>query len=198
MELFLGDHDKKAELIKRAVEHREADRLIQEYGFFEPMDVTQAEEFNKPWNDGAKTDWQEGDWAGCAVGCLATPVLTQKEYAKLWREDKLDELTFESAKDTLRAEFGIDPALVTMAELLFEGLDKEDAQRWPEQFARALPVGAEVGYNEVHDGLFDVDVEQSLWAAPDTIARYQEDGSFGLARDQLLTWLKSLPVPSPA
>jgi len=198
MILFHGDHDKKAELIKRAVEHREEDRLIQEYGFFEPMDETQAAEFNRPGMDGEKTDWQAGDWAGCAVGCLASPVLTQDEYRTLWRKGQLSEMSFDDASDTLRAEFGIDRALVHMAELLFEGLGKEDAQLWPEQFVRALPVGVEIGYDEIAEGLFDKPIEESLWADSDTIARAQQDGSFEEARDQLVAWLESLPVPSPA
>lgn len=139
----------KDELIKRAVEHREADRLIQSFGYFEQMDEDQAEFYNRPGENGARDDWQPGDWAGCAIGCLASPVLTQQEYRDLYKRYLEDDSyaikspfqSFDSAVDTLEEEFGIDPSLTRVAEQLFESLPKDDAVMWPEQFARALPVG---------------------------------------------------------
>ena len=101
MTLFQGDHDKKAELIKRAVEHREADRLIQQYGFFEPMDESEAEHYNLPDNNGEKSDWQVGDWAGCAIGCLATEVLDQDEYRRLFTEGELYTVGYDDAVGVL-------------------------------------------------------------------------------------------------
>ena len=194
MELFHGSHDRKAELIKRAVEHREEDHLIQEYGYFEPMEEHEALHYNQPHANGAKCDWKEGDFAGCAIGCLASPVLSQQEYRRLFKLGELHTLSFDDAREVLQDEFGIDFVLVTMAEHLFERLSKEEAQKWPEQFARALPVGAEVNFAVLSDGLFTA--RGSWWYSSDGIRMYDADDAVERARDQLLSFLTNLPTPA--
>ena len=197
MSLFRGDHDRKAELIRRAIEHREQDRLIQQYGFFEPMDAEQAHAYSQPEMDGDKNDWREGDWAGCAVGCLAAPVLSQEDYRTLWRRGDFKPLSFESAAGILQDEFGIPRALTVMAEFVFEGLPKDEAAEWPEQFARALPVGAALDDGMIEDWILNAKSGEIRWTASDAITMRYDDVAFPEARDQLLAFLRSLPTPRP-
>lgn len=187
---MLIQQHQKDELVTRAVEHREADRLIQSYGYFEPMDYTEAEHYNLPGNNGEKTDWREGDWAGCAIGCLATPVMSQEEYRKLWEESPgygtAENMSkgWEECIEVLDEEFGIDRTLTRMAEALFERLSKEDAQRWPEQFARALPVG-------VPFDMDDLCKKEGVWKyGADSYFRDNENAAD--ARDELLSYLSEV------
>lgn len=183
----------KAELIKRAVEHAEADRLVQAFGYFERMAEDQAAHYNLPGNNGEKTDWQSGDFAGCAIGCLATPVLSQEEYRRRWEEGEFYNKSYASCVRTLEEEFGVPQPLTGAAEVLFENLPKEDAQRWPEQFARALPVGVEQ--------LTDAAAAEWIQTNPEwkkfrdaanrclTVEEINEHGLAVEARDELLIWL---------
>lgn len=139
--------EKKDELITRAVDHAAADRLIQNYGYFEPMEESEANHYNIPGNNGERSDWAKGDFAGCAIGCLATPVMSKEEYREQYERYRQGvsgwspNMSYDEAVGTLEDEFGIPRQLIRMAEALFERLEKDDAMKWPEQFARALPVG---------------------------------------------------------
>lgn len=178
-------------LIRRAVEHREADRLLQNFGYFQPMDTSQAEHFNEPGNNGEKTDWQRGDWAGCAIGCLATEVLTQAEYRKRVESGEFGMLIRETAVDTLERDFGVPASLATVAEDVFESLPKDDAVKWPEQFARALPVGTD----ELTDERV-LEYERSQARLEYMEYRHSDKSKvapYALAlRDDLLSWMESI------
>lgn len=176
----------KDELITRAVEHREADRLIQSYGYFEPMGSDQAEEYNRPGMNGEKTDWKFGDWAGCAIGCLASEVLSQEEYRAKHEDGSLWMLDQDSAMDVLDTEFGVPRPLSRMAENIFEYLPKEDAVNWPEQFARALPVDRDLDAWELIDYRERSDSYQDMQRA---VTLDQRKALSALARNDLLAWL---------
>lgn len=181
----------KAELIKRATEHAAADRLIQSFGYFERMGEDQAANYNLPGNNGEKTDWKEGDWAGCAIGCLATPVLTQEEYRRMWLEGEFYGQTYERSQRTLDQEFGVPPTLTSMAETVFENLPKEDAKRWPEQFARALPVEVEqlTEYRCQEFRIHNPEFTDLREAANRYVGVAEIEPLARKARDEILAWL---------
>lgn len=63
---------------------------------------------------------------GCAVGCLLKDPLGR--HAR-----------YES-------EFGIPAQLAHLEDALFEALPQSEAQKWPERFLEAIPVGADLGF----------------------------------------------------
>lgn len=109
----------KAELVRRAVEHRKAGRIWQgAYGF---LDIIRGRARVKV----------------CAVGCLATP-LTRAEDAERWGSRRF-QVFGHAAYRTLEEDFGIPHDLAMQADHIFEGLPERLAKSWPEEFARALP-----------------------------------------------------------
>ena len=66
------------------------------------------------------TGWKDGK--GCAVGCTL---------------EKYDHKAYED-------ELGIPEWLAKVEDTLFEGMSKEDAIGWPEDFLKAIPVGVDL------------------------------------------------------
>src|SRR3990167_4422879 len=76
---------------------------------------------------------QNGTWKGCAVACSLRSL------------DKMEGAKFKTRYDQharYETALGIPEWLARLEDTIFEGLPKEDAMKWPEQFAKAINVGA--------------------------------------------------------
>ena len=73
---------------------------------------------------------ENGKWQGCAVGCSIHSLNLKlgKSY------DTSDHSVYET-------ELGIPEWMARLEDTIFEGLPKVEAMRWPERFAKAVPVG---------------------------------------------------------
>ena len=74
---------------------------------------------------------ENGKWRGCAVGCSIHSM-----NLKLGKKYKTDDHT------AYETELGIPEWLARLEDTIFEGLPLEEAKLWPEQFLKAVPVGA--------------------------------------------------------
>lgn len=96
---YKNDEKLKEMYVQRAVAHREADQLVQGYGY-----------------------WKNGK--GCAIGCLA-------------HADK-------NAHQVLENDAGLPTSLNHLADHLFENLPSDKYRVWPERYAAAPKVGADL------------------------------------------------------
>lgn len=71
-----------------------------------------------------------GDWKGCAVGCSIHSL-----------NHKLGKSYKTSDHSVYEKELGLPEWLARLEDTIFEGLPTEDAQLWPTQFTKAIPVG---------------------------------------------------------
>lgn len=73
---------------------------------------------------------ENGVWKGCAVGCSIHSLNLKlgKNYSTA------DHSVYEK-------ELGIPEWLARLEDTIFEGLPQKEAVEWPEQFAKAIPVG---------------------------------------------------------
>jgi len=102
MRAYHNDPALKARLLAEMAGHREADRLVQ----------------------GVYFEQTNGDWKGCAVGCLL--------------QDP------DGGHARYETEFGLPRVLAHLEDGIFEALPKDEAQSWPERFLAAIPVGADL------------------------------------------------------
>ena len=73
------------------------------------------------------------NWRGCAVGCSIHSL-----NRKLGKKYSIsDHKVYEKA-------LGLPEWLARLEDEIFDGLPKEEAMKWPEQFAQAIPVGVNV------------------------------------------------------
>ncbi len=75
---------------------------------------------------------ENGHWKGCAVAC------SLRSLAILNKEELVNEYNQHVQYET---KLGLPEWLARLEDTIFEGLPKEDAMKWPEQFAKAIPVG---------------------------------------------------------
>lgn len=168
--LFRGKPALKDELIERAVEHRKADRIVHDGQWFYQAPLHKVNPLNN----------EPNGWRGCAIGCLATAVGKGR-----WRPRFLDR---KSAIERLSRRYGIPSALTALAEAVFEATSANDndlrSRRWPERFARAIPVGVELTTQDIYrfvartpsvEGWDDLEIQEQTPAA-----------------DALVRWLRSL------
>jgi hypothetical protein len=155
---------RKDELVQRASDHRDADRLRQGFGYF---------------------DGFNGKAKGCAIGCLAMPL---KECAQP-KEFSLDQ---EDCVDRLE-DMGVPALLTRAAEEIFERIPQNRRRQWrnwPKQFAQALPVGkltdSEVVAFIRSSTNFNIDYYEEyvgiIGGRPNALA----------AKKELLGWMRSL------
>jgi hypothetical protein len=73
---------------------------------------------------------ENGTWKGCAVGCSihSLNIKLKKNYST-------------SDHSVYEKELGIPEWLARLEDIIFEGLSVEESKKWPEQFAKAIPVG---------------------------------------------------------
>ena len=76
---------------------------------------------------------QNGTWKGCAVAC------SLRSLAIIDGEPLVEE--YSNHKD-YESKLGIPEWLARLEDTIFEGLPIEEAKKWPTQFAKAIPVGA--------------------------------------------------------
>lgn len=114
-------------LVKRAEGHAKADRYRQGFGYFQRL--------AEGWSHllGGLRRNKPGQWKGCAIGCLATP-LSASKFTPLGQEGSIG---------SLEDEFGIPRKITLIAEEFFEGLPGRSARTWPVRFAKALVAGSE-------------------------------------------------------
>ena len=77
---------------------------------------------------------ENGVWKGCAVGCSIHSL-----NIKLGKSYKTDD------HSVYEKELGIPEWLARLEDTIFEGLPEKDAVNWPTQFAKAVPVGVNLG-----------------------------------------------------
>jgi hypothetical protein len=154
---FYSQQPLKDTLVDRARRHRELDEIV--HSGYGTMEVTTRQ---------VKFD-------GCAVACLATPVIERREFdpslvAELSAHSTRDvELTvagsgqlhasFEASLlyGKLRREFNLPYTLLTLAESVFEsaGDFTEGNLDWPRDFAEAIPVAAKVTEQKVAEWILE-------------------------------------------
>lgn len=135
MSIYHGKQALKDELVSNAVEHRRQDHINHRRGYGEGIANGEVE------------------IQACAIGCLATPLRPTRRTIRSIAERVIERydgrLAFgvddDKAYARLRRVYGIPIVVSALAESIFEANqnDRETA-RWPEQFARALPVGAKI------------------------------------------------------
>ena len=74
-----------------------------------------------------------GDWKGCAVGCSIHSL--NVKFGK-----KLD----TSNHKNYEIELGIPESLARLEDYLFETMPNDKATKWPAEFIKAIPVGADL------------------------------------------------------
>mgnify|MGYP001571885058 FL=1 len=75
---------------------------------------------------------QNGTWKGCAVACSVRSLAILK--GEELKTDYNDHKRYET-------DLGIPEWLARLEDTIFEGLMEKEAKLWPEQFAKAIPVG---------------------------------------------------------
>ena len=75
---------------------------------------------------------ENGKWSGCAVACSLRSLA-------IIRGDKL-KTEYNNHAD-YEKYLGVPEWLARLEDTIFEGLPREDAIKWPEKFAKAIPVG---------------------------------------------------------
>ena len=82
---------------------------------------------------------ENGKWKGCAVGCSihSLNIRLGKKYST-------------SDHSVYEKELGIPEWLARLEDTIFEGLPIKDAKKWPEKFAKAIPVGVNLEYIKWH------------------------------------------------
>jgi hypothetical protein len=78
---------------------------------------------------------ENGSWRGCAVACSlrSLAILNGEKLHTEYRDHKEYE-----------TKLGIPQWLAHLEDTLFEGMPTNDAKKWPEQFAKAINVGADL------------------------------------------------------
>ena len=76
---------------------------------------------------------QNGEWKGCAVACSLRSLAIVKKQELVERYS--DHKSYET-------ELGIPESLAHLEDYLFENMPKEKAKKWPAEFIKAIPVGA--------------------------------------------------------
>lgn len=123
---FGGDPERKEKMVKRARDHRLADRVVQ--GIY--------------WaHDGA-------NFRGCAIGCLATDTVVTEMSSEIEES--------HTGGASICSEFDLPAELALLAEAAFEGLPREEALPWPELFAAAIPVGVTLSNAQVRKWRVDL------------------------------------------
>ena len=171
---FKGDPKTKAMLIERAIDHAEADRIMQGHYWA---------------NVGGD------EWNGCAVGCLVTPV-GDIGHAKTGLRVSPDEISSAKAYCTLEEDYGIPRALTGMADAVFESLPGGYYQRWPRRFIEALPVGVE--FSVVKEKLRAYCKRTTFWEWHPGDAEPEEMSLGPEAANALLAFLRRLPTAPDA
>ena len=78
---------------------------------------------------------QNGDWKGCAVACSV------RSLAKIKGEKLVEQYNSHSRYEI---DLGIPLSIAYLEDSLFEGMEVEDAKKFPAQFIKAIPVGADL------------------------------------------------------
>lgn len=171
MKTFHADPALKTTLIKRALEHEEADRVVQGHFWIGIDDPARG-------------------YGGCAVGCLSTSVAEMKMAVE---RDETDMFLI------LEKEFGLSEKLCDLAEEIFEGYHCADFadggyRTFPRRFAEAVPIGVvldEAAYQRL--------VEQPHWGDVEGAPRpyggshgYRRSGAWSEVARDFLSWLSSM------
>ena len=78
---------------------------------------------------------QNGNWKGCAVGCSVRSLSILK--GETLKEEYSDHKRYET-------DLGIPESLAMLEDYLFESMPKDKAMKWPAEFMKAIPVGADL------------------------------------------------------
>lgn len=78
---------------------------------------------------------QNGKWRGCAVGCSV------RSLAIIKGETLIEQYNQHERYET---DLGIPESLARLEDYLFEVMPQADAMKWPAEFMKAIPVGADL------------------------------------------------------
>ncbi len=109
---FHKDSKLKKDMVAEVLNHQKLDKIVKgTYG----------------------TEYQNGDFRGCAVGCSIHSL-------KVKRGKNLN----TSDHSVYPKELGIPESLARLEDYLFENMPDDKAMKWPAEFMKAIPVGADL------------------------------------------------------